>query len=75
MNFSKSWKTTVAGATSLIVAGLVAFGVFTPEDAATANEAVTSMIENIGAIILTIGGVIGLFARDNDVTSEKAGAK
>lgn len=75
MNFKSSWKTSIAGAASLIIGALVAFGIFTPDDAATANEALTSMIENVGALIFAIGGIIGLFARDNDVTSESAGAK
>ena len=75
MGILKSWKTTVLGAVSLIVSGLVAFGVFSPTDGVDANQIVVSMVENVGALITGILGVIALFARDNDVSSESAGAK
>ena len=71
----KSWKTTILGAASLIISALVAFGVFSPEDSVGANQIIISMVENIGALITAIVGVIALFTRDNDVTSEVAGAK
>lgn len=74
MNFAKSWKTTITGVASFAIGGLVAFGVFSPDDAAVANTSVVNMIEQVSALIFTITGVIGLFSRDNDVTSEESGA-
>lgn len=73
--FTGSWKTTALGILTLGVSVLVAMGVFTPEEAATANEALVGMVENIFAVIGTITGFIAMFSRDNNVSSEKAGAK
>ena len=74
-NILKSWKTTVLGAASLIISALVAFGVFSPEDSVGANQIIVSMVENIGSLITAIVGIIAMFTRDNDVSSETAGAK
>lgn len=71
----KSWKTTVLGVVSALLAVLVGFGILTPEDSATANDAVVALIEQIGGIILTVTALLGLFSRDNDKTSEQVGAK
>lgn len=71
----KSWKTSVLGIAALIASGLVLAGVFTPEDAELAKTAVAGMVEHLTALILGITGLIGLFTRDNDVSSESAGAK
>ena len=73
--FKGSWKTTLSGIFALIVSALVFAGVFSPDDATVANAAVVSLIENVGAIIASVIGVIGLFARDNNVSSRKAGAE
>jgi hypothetical protein len=56
----KSWKTTVSG---LLAGGGLAFAEFFPEFA------------RYGHFAAAIGTVLaGLFARDNNVTSEQAGA-
>ena len=58
----KSWKTTVAGAIAAVGTYLVA------------NE--TGIAHVIGQILVGAGPfLLGLFARDNNVTSEAAGAK
>jgi hypothetical protein len=73
--FKGSWKTSVIGVTALVVSGLVFIGTFTPEDATAANAAITSLVENVASSIVAIVGLIGLFARDNNVSSERAGAE
>jgi hypothetical protein len=64
-----SWKTTLSGVLSIIVA-VITF-VATPmldSDPAT--------VPQWGPVLAVLSTAIGLlFARDNDVTSEKAGAK
>lgn len=62
IEFMKSWKTTVAAA-------IAALGVvFTKSDDHT--------LQTIGAILSPLGTLlIGMFARDNKVTSEQVGAK
>lgn len=58
----KSWKTTVGG---------VLLGIGTP--LAGAGEGI---YKTIGLILATIGGVlVGVAARDNNVSSEAAGIK
>ena len=58
----KSWKTTVGG---------ILFALGTP--LATAGE---GWVQMLGAILVGAGGLlIGVMARDNDRTSEDAGAK
>ena len=73
--FGGSWETTVLGIGSLLVSSLVFFGVFSPEDSEAANQAIIGMVEAIGAVITFIVGVIGIRARDNNVSSESANAK
>ena len=63
-----SWKTSTAGI-ALIVAA-VATAVSHQFDADPVTVADWSAV-----IGLVVGGVAALFARDNDVSSEKAGAK
>lgn len=59
----KSWKTTVAGALAALGAYLV-----------TVNE--PSWLPTLGKILAGAStAAIGFFARDNNVTSEQAGAK
>lgn len=57
-----SWKTTVAG---------IMLGFGTP--LSTAGEGI---YKTVGVILAAVGGLLlGLAARDNDVTSESAGIK
>lgn len=59
----KSWKTTLAGVIAAAAAGV-----------ATANiDPIVTKIAGIVAAIAT--AALGVFARDNGVTSEDAGAK
>ena len=63
-----SWKTTVAGIAAILVAGGTLVQAIFDGNPATAP--------NYEATIAAIAAGIGLlFARDNDVSSEKAGAK
>lgn len=58
----KSWKTTLAGAIAAVGAYLVA------------NE--TGAAHTVGQVMVGLGPfLVGLFARDNNVTSEQVGAK
>jgi hypothetical protein len=58
----KSWKTTLAGI-------LVALGT-------SLTQSSDKTLQTIGAILTPVGSLLlGLSARDNNVTSEKAGAK
>jgi len=64
----KSWKTTVAGIAAIIAA--IALAVSNEFDADPATVA------DWGAVLATIAAGVGLlFARDNDKSSEKVGAK
>lgn len=57
----KSWKTTLAGA----LAALGAY--FSSQEGA---------LKILGTVLMALGSLLtGIFARDNTVTSEKAGAK
>lgn len=71
----KSWKTTVVGIIALVVSALLMFGIIDTEQADVLKENSNIIADNIEAIILAVVGVIGLFARDNDKTSEDVGAK
>jgi uncharacterized membrane protein YhiD involved in acid resistance len=63
----KSWKTTVAGVGAILIAIGAALGAQFDSDPAT--------VADWGAVIAAvIAGVGLLFARDNNVTSEQAGA-
>lgn len=58
----KSWKTTLAGAVSALGYAL--------------SKSDDHTLQTIGSILTPIGALLmGAFARDNSVTSEKAGAK
>ncbi len=64
----KSWKTTAAGVAAAVAAIAVAAHAVLDGDPATVPN-----WEAVGAAVL---GAVGLiFARDNSVTSEKAGAR
>lgn len=67
----KSWKTTAGGAGAILVGLLMAFSALTGvEIAGMGTEA------SVGtAIGLVLAGITGLFSRDDNVTSEDAGAK
>ena len=64
-----SWKTTLAGILAIVGAGitLVAIPILdgNPDTAPQFAEFIS----------IAAAGFVGLFARDNDVSSEKAGAK
>jgi uncharacterized membrane protein YbjE (DUF340 family) len=64
--FGKSWKTTSAGILA-IVGGLVR-GYFAYKSGQLTEEAITTTLTAI------LSGIGLLFARDNNVTSEQAGA-
>jgi hypothetical protein len=63
----KSWKTTVGGLIALVGGALLVV----PDDAPGAKwlKPWATFLSAIGA------GLIGLFGRDNNVSSEQAGAK
>ena len=59
----KSWKTTVAGAIGAL--GVYLTSVTDP-----------SWVHTLGTVLSAVGtGLVGILARDNDKTSEQAGAK
>lgn len=62
----KSWKTTVGGILAAVGVILVQFDIFTEDQAQ----------ELVGAITTIVGIVLATFsARDNKVSSERAGAE
>lgn len=70
----KNWKTSILGLIPLVAALLGALGVveFTPEQA---QEAVGNAFDGIIEMILAIVGLIALFSRDADKSSEDSGVK
>ncbi len=70
----KSWKTTVLGAASVALSFLVLIGQLSAEDQAPAASFIDAIVTHAESILLAVTGLIGLFARDNDVTSEESGA-
>jgi hypothetical protein len=64
----KSWKTSLAGLSTIIIAAIPAILSLINGQQLTDTEKMT-----IGALVAA--GVQGLVARDNNVTSEDAGAK
>ena len=63
----KSWKTTAAGVLAIIAAGATALAALFDADPST--------VPNWDAVVVaTLAGVGLIFARDNNVTSEAAGA-
>jgi len=64
----KSWKTTVAGIAAILTAGGAALTAISDGNPATEPD-------YAALIAACIAGLVLLFARDNDVTSEDAGAK
>lgn len=64
----KSWKTTTAGVGAILVAiGSILQAQFDGDPTTVPNYEL--------AIATIMAGLIGLFSRDNDVSSENAGAK
>ena len=64
----KSWKTTLLGVAGFVVVGLqAAIALFDADDVTNPNWNL------VGTAFLTMIGLF--FARDNNITSEKAGAK
>lgn len=65
----KSWKTTLAGVLAIVGAGISMIATplldGNPDTAALITEFLS----------IAAAGLVGLFARDNDVSSEEAGAK
>lgn len=60
----KSYKTTIAGAVAALCAFLVK------------DESLSPVVHNVAEIVGYLAtAAIGFFARDNNVSSEKAGAK
>ena len=64
----KSWKTTVAGIAAILTAGGAALTAISDGNPATEPD-------YAALIAACIAGLGLLFARDNNVTSEDAGAK
>lgn len=64
----KSWKTTTAGVAAIVIAILsVVQAQFDGDPATVPNYE--------AALAAVMAGLVGLFARDNDVSSEQAGVK
>jgi len=70
----KNWKTTVVGIVPLLISVLALTGVIqiTPEDA---TGAVNGTFDAVIELLLAAVGLMGLFGRDADKSSEESGAK
>lgn len=70
----RNWKTTVLGLVPLIAALLGGLGVvsFTPDEAV---QAVGEAFDGIISLILGVIGLIGLFSRDADKSSQDSGIR
>lgn len=81
ITFLKSWKTTLSGIVPIIISLLVATGVIDADPQAvndgvgTVIDTGVSTLENIIALIAASVGVIGLFSKDGDKTSEEVFTK
>jgi len=57
----KEWKTTILGVVTLVISGLVIFGVITPENSAEINANTITISEAIVAIVTGVSGIINIF--------------
>ena len=77
ITFLRNWKTTLAGVIPLAIAVLVAVGVIDVDGQEVANAVdgtLESAISTLEALVAVIGGavgLIGLFAKDGDKSTEE----
>ena len=57
----KEWKTTILGVVTLVISGLVIFGIITPENSAEINANTITISEAIVAIVTGVSGIINIF--------------
>ena len=60
----KAWKTTALGVITIILSGLVLFGVFTPEQSADVTTHGITIFDALIAIVVAISGIINMFRAD-----------
>ena len=69
----KNWKTTLVGIVSIVMFGLVNFGVLTPEQSQGISDGVNAIAQNVESgvtlqavsnVLLVIGNALLLFVKD-----------
>lgn len=67
---SDKLRQTIVGVAGGLFTMLVAFGVFSPEQAGEANEAVVSTIESVSAAIIAVVTLVGVVFGPNGSKNE-----
>ena len=60
----KAIKTTILGAVTIIIAGLVLFGVISPSEQLDLTGLAGTLVDGIGAVLLAASGIINIFRAD-----------
>jgi len=61
---AKAIKTTILGIATIVLSGLVLFGVVTPEQSTEVSGGTISILDALIAIIVAASGVINIFRAD-----------
>ena len=61
-----SWKTTIVGAATLIIAVLVFFKVVQPENQGEAVAGISNFWDGIVQVMASVSGLILIFSKDSD---------
>jgi len=70
VEFLKSWKTSVAGTMALVLGLLVSFGVIEKDQADVVSSSSEGIAGHLSEILLYVMGLIGIFSKDGDKSTE-----